>query len=349
MERLRDILSQVEWNSLLIVLLFGMAGGLCYWFYMLYDAQLSGLVRRDFLLNWLAVLPSVLILGGFTALVGVYYITGNQPAETTKAVVLALVFGFSFNSVLQYLSESQTRLMNLEQAEVNSAELIEENTRLKERLTKIELRNAGVNERASEIKVVKKAQAEQIISALRTSSTRSARLRYFDQARRLIGEIETSAAGSVDPTPAIRDLGELSASAVAADQDLALAGIDAVTNIAAARLEDLPAQPGPRAVQEALLVYRAADQALQDVARAARLQTQASIISGANNARFELARLVSLRYDALDAPDQDAFRLRLENLRAAATADERKMQIDGLLIPQERQTRLSPRATATNS
>ncbi len=85
-------------------------------------------------------------------------------------------------------------------------------------------------------------------------------------------------------------------------------------------------------MQNALLVYRSADQSLQDVARAGRLQSMGTISAAANEARYEMARLLSLRRDAQNARDQKAFRLRLENLREATADETLQMKMDGLLL-----------------
>jgi hypothetical protein len=326
-EHWKEFVSRVEWHSLLLVFLFGSGGGLCYWFYMLYDAHLSGAVADSFIWTWLIVLPAVLMLGGFTALVGVYYITGNKPDEITKAMVLSLVFGFSFNSVLQYLNESHSRALNLEQAENSTAELTRENAELR---AELQNRDAPTNPalRIEELVRFKTREAGQLIDALRDSRTRSARDKFSTYARELIVDLEKSAIESpatLSQEP-IRGLGEIGAQAVKSGEDISLQAIESVNNVALTRL-----QANTGGSQDDIRTYLSADQALAEIARAARMEKRSSVAERVQETRLDLARKLvqSERIDAMSATQKTQLRSHLMSLDF--TDEARKQQLQQIL------------------
>ncbi len=328
-ERLKQLLSDVDWRSLLLIFLFGSAGGLTYWFYMLYDAYLSTTVPApDFLWRWVIILPAVLMLGGFTALVGVFYITGNKPEDIPKAVVIAMVFGFSFNSVLQYLNESQSRALNLEQAENSTADLTRENARLKAELRERELPTGSVR-RSEELVNIRADQADQVIGALRESTTRTAREKFVSYSKELILDMQKSA---LENTPtsaalqALRSLGEVGGRAVKVSDDVAGQAIETIATVGVER------SAGVRRPDEALQIYSGADESLKEIGKLAREEGRTNLADRASEARVELAGAVVRQWHNRFTPDERGrMRENLSALQAQIDAKALELQLNAIL------------------
>ncbi|MEQ9366957.1 MAG: hypothetical protein RIF32_22145 [Leptospirales bacterium] len=329
-ERLKQILSQVDWNSLLLIFLFGSAGGLTYWFYMLYDAYLSNAVPHpDFIWRWLIILPAVLMLGGFTALVGVFYITGNKPEEIAKAVVIAMVFGFSFNSVLQYLNESQSKALNLEQAENSTADLMRENARLKAELREREL-PTGAARRSEALVNIRAEQADQVIGALRESTTRSARLKFVSYSKELILDIQNSAL-QPGPTavalPALRSLGEVGGRAVRESDEVSFQAIESIETVGEKRTAGAATQT------DALQVYFSADESLKEIVRIAREEGRAGVTDRAAESRVQLAAATVRQWHNRFSPEQRIkMREHLTTVRQAIKVEALGSRLDAILL-----------------
>lgn len=294
MAQIRELLSGVEWNHLLLVFLCGSLGGLCYWFYLLYDAYLAGIDPDPrFVVRWLIVMPAVLFLGGFTALVGVFYISGNQIDDVPRALVLAMVFGFSFNSVLQYLNESRSRALHLEQAENATADLTRENAELRTELRTREL--PGDSSSHSEALVdIRTAQTDRALDGLRESTTRSAREKFVSFSKELILDIESTAlsARSNDGLlRALQKLGNVGTAATQVSDSVSLQALLSMHNISQAALRRA------RTGNEVLGVLIAADQPLIEIARSARSENRGAVANEADRLRLQLARSLNVRGD----------------------------------------------------
>lgn len=328
-ERIKQILGQVEWNSLLLIFIFGSAGGLTYWFYMLYEAYLSNAAPDpDFILRWLIILPAVLMLGGFTALVGVFYITGNKPDEIPKAVVIAMVFGFSFNSVLQYLNESQSKALNLEQAENSTADLTRENARLKAELREREL-PANTDRRSEELLNIRTAQADQVIGALKESTTRSAREKFVNYSKELILDMQESAL-ALRKAPAVaqalRSLGEVGARSVQVSDEVCFQAIESINIVG------LDQTSGAQTKTEALQVYYSADESLHEIARVASEEGSTVVTERAMEIRVQLAARTVRQWHNRFTPEQKSgVREHLLELQASIRAERLRIQMDAIL------------------
>ena len=326
----RQVVACIDWQGLLLVFLFGSVGGLTYWFYMLYDANLSSATYDpDFLWRWILVLPAVLVLGGFTSLVGVFYITGNKPEEISKAVVLGMVFGFSFNSVLQYLNESQSRALNLEQAENSTADLTQENARLKAELREQEL-PLDTEQRKEELVGIRTAQADQIIDGLRESTTRSARDKFVSYGKQLIQDIEKTAddatlsASATDA--AIRSLGEVGSRAVQVSDDVGLQAAESTAAVTQNKIE--AAEVSTTAVQ----VYLTGDQSLAEIERNATDQGREAVTARTRELRVQVAsRLVRGWHNRMSAEQKTRVGDRLRDMRENFTLERNITQLDSAL------------------
>ncbi|MCR9145332.1 MAG: hypothetical protein NXI24_24040 [bacterium] len=328
-DRIKQIMNNVDWNSLILIFAFGSAGGLMYWFYILYDAQLSTAVPEpNFLWRWIVILPAVLMLGGFTALVGVFYITGNKPEDIPKAVVIAMVFGFSFNSVLQYLNESQSRALNLEQAENSTADLTKENARLKAELREREL-PPGVGQGSEELVNIRAAQADQIIGGLKESTTSSAREKFASYSKELILDMQKSALllrSESAVVQALRSLGQVGGQAVRVSDGVSYQALESIATVAANHVNDA------RDAEAALSIYFSADESLKEIAKIAREEGRATVAERAVAARVDLARPTVQRWHNRFSPRQRArMREHLTAARSSLKSEEARSQLDAAL------------------
>ena len=235
------------------------------------------------------------MLGGFTALVGVFYITGNKIEDVSKAVILGLVFGFSFNSVLQYLNESQTRTLKLEQAEGSTAELTRENARLRAELRE---RDLPGDETPEQLVSIRSAEAEQILGGLQEMTTRSARTKFEHYSKESILELEKAAqrlSSRSEVRGALRNLGEVGARAVPVSEDVALQAVESIGAVTRTHLEKAATADASVELQ------MAGDSSLKDVARAAERAGRTSIMTRGLHLRVQnLGRTVQLWRTAFD-------------------------------------------------
>lgn len=194
------------------IFVFGAVGGFGYWCYGVYTSVMNG---GDPHPRSLLILTISLFLGGISALIGVHYIYTERIENTVKALVLALIFGLSFNTVIS--SAAKDRIIQAKENEVEG---------LKVSLASV-ARSSGQPAdvrfaKADSFYDTRSMQAKILVDTINKNESSPGQKAVIKQTEKIVSSIQTAAVkNTISAESASAELTEIGISAVRAEPRIA--------------------------------------------------------------------------------------------------------------------------------